>query len=93
MAITRLYLVSTATASGSQNGGGKILEVENKPGIQPEWLSYSDAQRLVGLSRTSLWRAAVRDGEIEMAKIGTAVRLRRTSLEAYMKRHTVDIPR
>jgi len=53
--------------------------------IEPEWITYEEAQRLVTLSRTTLWRLA-RAGEIKTAQVGRAVRINRESLERYMER-------
>jgi excisionase family DNA binding protein len=49
------------------------------------WLTYKEAEQLVGLSRTTLWKL-IGAGEIEHRKVGRAVRINRESLEAYMKR-------
>ena len=49
-----------------------------------EWLTYKEAEQLVGLSRTTLWKL-VSAGEIEHRRIGRAVRINRKSLEAYMR--------
>jgi excisionase family DNA binding protein len=49
------------------------------------WLTYKEAEQLVGLSRTTLWKL-ISDGEIEHRKVGRAVRINRESLEAYMRR-------
>jgi excisionase family DNA binding protein len=57
---------------------------------QAVWCSYEYAAKLTGLSRHTLWRA-VKDGEIEAAKIGRAVRLKVESLERYMEARTVRI--
>jgi excisionase family DNA binding protein len=56
-------------------------------GVNPdrEWLSYAEARELVGLGRTTLWKLAG-VGEIEVARVGRAVRINRESLTAYMKR-------
>ena len=58
--------------------------------IKSEWLTYQQAQRLVGLGRTTLWRL-VSSGEIEAARVGRAVRVNRASLTAYMKRSAEDV--
>jgi excisionase family DNA binding protein len=50
-----------------------------------EWLSYAEAAELVGLGRTTLWKLAGA-GELEVARVGRAVRINRESLTAYMKR-------
>lgn len=55
--------------------------------ITPTWITYEEAQQLVGLGRTTLWRL-VKSGEVKSAQIGRAVRLSRESLEAYMERAT-----
>jgi excisionase family DNA binding protein len=52
--------------------------------IVREWLTYKEAEQLVGLSRTTLWKL-ISSGEIEHRKVGRAVRINRQSLEAYMK--------
>jgi excisionase family DNA binding protein len=52
--------------------------------IVREWLTYKEAEQLVGLSRTKLWKV-ISAGEIEHRKVGRAVRINRQSLEAYMK--------
>jgi excisionase family DNA binding protein len=56
-------------------------------GVSPtrEWLSYAEAAALVGLGRTTLWKLAGA-GELEVARVGRAVRINRESLTAYMKR-------
>jgi excisionase family DNA binding protein len=47
------------------------------------WLTYREAEQLVGLSRTTLWKL-IGSQEIEHRKVGRAVRINRESLEAYM---------
>ncbi len=51
------------------------------------WLSYPEAQRFSGLGRTKLWQL-ISSGEVEAAKIGRAVRIRRCSLDEYMQRNS-----
>ena len=55
--------------------------------VRREWLSYEEARRMVGLSRTTLYRLA-RSGDIRAAQIGRSVRLSRGSLETYMERQS-----
>ncbi len=57
--------------------------------ITPTWLSYSEAQRLVGLGRTTLWQL-VSSGEVKAARVGRAVRLNRQSLERYLECQSDD---
>jgi len=52
--------------------------------IVREWITYREAEQLVGLSRTTLWKL-ISAGEIEYRKVGRAVRINRASLEAYMR--------
>jgi excisionase family DNA binding protein len=47
------------------------------------WLTYKEAEQLVGLSRTTLWKL-ISGGDVEYRKVGRAVRINRASLEAYM---------
>ena len=53
--------------------------------VKPVWVSYEEAQRLVGLGRTTLWRLASAE-EIKTAKVGRAVRINVESLFGYMER-------
>ena len=52
--------------------------------IVREWLTYKEAEQLVGLSRTTLWKI-IGAGDVEHRKIGRAIRINRASLEAYMR--------
>jgi len=54
--------------------------------IKPEWITYEEAQRLTSLGRTTLWRIANSDEGVKTARVGTAVRFNRKSLEEYMER-------
>jgi excisionase family DNA binding protein len=68
--------------SWTANGGAQVQE-----GISSEWITYEDAQRLTSLGRTTLWRiCSAEDSGIEVARVGRAVRINRSSLMAYMKR-------
>jgi excisionase family DNA binding protein len=60
-----------------------------QPEIEPMWVTYEEAQRLVGLGRTTLWRL-VSAGEIKAARVGRAVRLNRRSLDEYLERHATQ---
>jgi excisionase family DNA binding protein len=60
--------------------------------IMPEWISYEEAQALTSLGRTTLWRiCSAEDSGIEVARVGRAVRISRTSLLAYMERCAGDV--
>ena len=61
------------------------------PGPEREWLTYAEAGELVGLSRGTLWKL-VSMGEVEVARVGRAVRINRESLTAYMRRSAADFP-
>jgi excisionase family DNA binding protein len=65
------------------------LRAAEQPGVsgagpEPEWLTYAEAGRMVGLSRVTLWKL-VSAGEVEASRVGRAVRISRESLTAYMK--------
>ncbi len=60
--------------------------------IVREWLTYKQAEQLVGLSRTTLWKL-INAGEIEHRKVGRAVRINRASLDAYMNGDGLDAAR
>ncbi len=51
--------------------------------ITREWVTYREAEQLVGLSRTTLWKL-IGAGEIGHRRVGRAVRINRASLDAYM---------
>lgn len=57
--------------------------------IEPTWLTYEEAGRLVGLGRTTLWRLA-RNGDIKIARVGRAVRIERQSIEKYLRLQAQD---
>ena len=59
--------------------------------ITREWVTYKEAERLVGLSRTTLWKL-LGTGDIEYRRVGRAVRINRASLEEYMKRPVEPSP-
>jgi len=69
----------------------QVITAVNEEGVRVQanivrtWLSYKEAEQLVGLSRTTLWKL-ISAGEIEYRKVGRAVRINRESLEAYMRR-------
>jgi len=60
--------------------------------VKALWLTYPEAQKLVGLGRTKLWML-VSSGEIRAARVGRAVRINRRSLEEYMESRTEDVDR
>jgi excisionase family DNA binding protein len=53
--------------------------------VQPEYLTYRQAEVLTNLSRVTLWRI-ISAGEVKVSRIGRAVRIHRRSLEDYMER-------
>ena len=48
------------------------------------WLTYTEAQIVCGLGRTTLW-TLISAGEVEAARVGRAVRINRESLEEYLR--------
>ncbi len=55
--------------------------------VQREWLNYKEAAEFSGLGRTTLWTLAS-TGQVRAAKVGTAVRLSRKSLQEFMERNS-----
>jgi excisionase family DNA binding protein len=55
--------------------------------VQREWLTYKEAAEFSGLGKTTLWTLAS-TGEVRAAKVGTAVRLSRKSLQEFMERNS-----
>ena len=57
--------------------------------VTREWLTYRQAEEIAGLSRTTL-RKLVDGGEIQIRRVGRAVRINRASLDAYMNGDGLD---
>ena len=51
--------------------------------VAQEWVTYKQAGKIAGLSRTTL-RKLVDEGSIKVRHVGRAVRISRRSLDAYM---------
>ena len=60
--------------------------------VTREWVTYRQAEELAGLSRTTL-RKLVDDGEIQIRRVGRAVRINMASLDAYMHGDDLDAAR
>ena len=67
-----------------------MSEDNAKTQITPAWLDYKQAEAYSSLSRTTLWQL-ISAGEVEAAKVGRAVRIRRRSLEEFMQRHATQL--
>jgi excisionase family DNA binding protein len=52
-----------------------------------EWVTYRQAEEITGLSRTTL-RKLVDEGEVQIRRVGRAVRINRESLDRYMNAET-----
>jgi excisionase family DNA binding protein len=57
--------------------------------VAREWVTYRQAEEVAGLSRTTL-RKLVDEGEIQIKRVGRAVRINRASLDAFMGGDTED---
>jgi excisionase family DNA binding protein len=55
-----------------------------KEPIQPEYISYPEAERYSGLSHTTLWRY-VTSGELKAARVGRSVRIHLPTLREFME--------
>jgi excisionase family DNA binding protein len=51
--------------------------------VTRQWLTYRQAEEIAGLSRTTL-RKLVDEGEIQIKRVGRAVRISRESLDRHM---------
>jgi excisionase family DNA binding protein len=51
--------------------------------VTRQWLTYRRAEEIAGLSRTTL-RKLVDEGEIQIKRVGRAVRISRESLDRHM---------
>ena len=60
--------------------------------VTREWVTYRQAEEIAGLSRTTL-RKLVDGGEIQIRRVGRAVRINRASLDAYMNGDDLDAAR
>jgi excisionase family DNA binding protein len=59
-------------------------EAVPKEEIQPEWVSYPEAERFTGLSHVTLWRR-VNAGELRVARVGRSVRIHLPTLRRFME--------
>jgi excisionase family DNA binding protein len=55
--------------------------------VTREWVTYRQAEEIAGLSRTTL-RKLVDEEEIQIRRVGRAVRINRESLDSYMRGDT-----
>ena len=53
--------------------------------LEPLWVTYDEARRLFGLSRTTLWRL-LRQDRIRGARVGRSVRLETQSIQNYLQK-------
>lgn len=56
-----------------------------KETVRREWLSYKEASEFTGLGKTTLWTLAS-TGQVQVAKVGAAVRFSRKGLQEFMSR-------
>jgi hypothetical protein len=63
-----------------------------KEQVEAEWIDYATAQRVSGLSHTSLWRR-VSSGQIKVARVGRSVRINLASLREFMERASQEAVR
>ena len=60
--------------------------------VTREWVTYRQAEEITGLSRTTLRKLVDRD-DIQIKRVGRAVRINRGTLAAYMNDDDVDAAR
>lgn len=74
----------SATIPIAQTAQGNTIP-DGEQEVQPQYLTYRQAETLTGLSRVTLWRI-VSAGHVKAARIGRAVRISRKSLVDFMER-------
>jgi len=57
--------------------------------VTREWVTYRQAEEIAALSRTTL-RKLVDEGDIQIKRVGRAVRINRESLDRYMNAETAE---
>jgi excisionase family DNA binding protein len=67
----------------------KNAEALLKEPVEPEWVSYPEAEKYCGLSHTTLWRY-VSSGELKAARVGRSVRIHLPSLREFMEGRTTE---
>ena len=67
-------------------------EQVEQAGVEPLWLTYSQAQKLSGLGRTKLWML-INDPNsgVKAARVGRSVRLSRRALENFMMKQAEGV--
>ena len=56
----------------------------SKEAVQQEWGNYRSAEKLSGLSHTTLWRY-VSSGDLKAARVGRSVRIHLPTLRRFME--------
>lgn len=52
--------------------------------VQPEWASYTEAERFSGLSHATLYRL-IHSGELKAARVGRSLRIHLPTLRRFME--------
>lgn len=60
-----------------------------KEPVRQEWITYAEAERYSGLSRTTLWRH-ITHGDLKVAKVGRSVRIYLPSLYEFMNQASAN---
>jgi excisionase family DNA binding protein len=56
--------------------------------VRPEYVSYPDAEKMVGLSRQTIWKH-VKAGDIKASHVGRGVRISVSSLRDFMESRAI----
>jgi excisionase family DNA binding protein len=56
--------------------------------VSAEYVNYPDAERMVGLSRQTIWKH-VKAGDIKASNVGRGVRISVSSLRDFMESRTI----
>jgi excisionase family DNA binding protein len=60
-----------------------------KEPVRQEWITYAEAERYSGLSRTTLWRR-ITHGDLKVAKVGRSVRIYLPNLYEFMNQASAN---
>jgi excisionase family DNA binding protein len=71
-------------ATSANNPEEKAPAAAEDLSVSPRWARHADLERMYGLSRTTYWRLA-KEGKIRAARVGRAVLVDCTSVEAYLE--------
>jgi excisionase family DNA binding protein len=55
--------------------------------LDSEWITVKEMQHLLSLGRSKTYEVLAQEEEIEVAQIGTAIRINKASLQRWIRKH------